>query len=295
MVVDQCLRRYLIADAHGHVADDARRRSGDGEETELDLLLLNLRLERLEVCVGRALRRVGLLELLLADGAGRIQLVVPLLLLTREGQGGFGRCELSLLARHCRLLSPRVDFHERGALPYPVARHHEDLRDLAVDLRLHGGRFQRPERGDVLAGVLDRRRMSGREHHRCGRHALAWRRSGGPPIARARHRHDGCQRGPPRHRHLLNLLQDRTDVESGAFGPLPSAMANREAFAPPRNSTRRFSAGSADGDSRNGMRRQNRQTTRKFCNGLKPSYCVNYRNSRVSDRMVRLLVGIPLA
>jgi hypothetical protein len=175
---------------------DARGRGRDREEAELDLLLLHLRLERLEVGVGRALRGVGLFELLLADGACRVQFVVPLLLLAREVQSGFGRRELSLLARHRGLLSPRVDFHERGALPYTVARHHEDLRDLTVDLRLDRGGPQRFERRDVLAGIFDRRRVSRREHHRCWRHALPRRRAGRRPIAAGerRSKHDGAKK-----------------------------------------------------------------------------------------------------
>jgi hypothetical protein len=85
-----------------------------------------------------ACRALRLLEGLLADRPGRVELAVPLLLLTREADRRVGRDELGFLARDRSLLPPRVDLHQGRAEPDPVARRHQDLRNLAVDLGLHG-------------------------------------------------------------------------------------------------------------------------------------------------------------
>src|SRR2546422_1930408 len=183
------LRRHQMPDADRHVADDARGRRGDGVVTQLHLLLLHLRLQRLEIRFSGAQRRLRLLELLLADRAGFVELARTLHLLAREGDAGVLRGELRLLARDRRLLSPRIDLEERLAVADAVARLHEDLRDLAVGLRLDGRRAQRFQGRDVLGRVFDGPRARRRERHRRRGHGR-WTGRGLVAIARERGERD---------------------------------------------------------------------------------------------------------
>ena len=135
----------------------------DREVAQLDDLLLELRLQRLEIGLGGLKAGRRLLLFLLADRAGRVELRGTLGLLPRERDRGFARRQLGLLSRDGRLLSPRIDLDDRCALRDLVSRFHEDLRDLTVDLRLDGGRAQRPHGRDVFGGLLDRRHLRGRD------------------------------------------------------------------------------------------------------------------------------------
>src|SRR5204862_503805 len=77
---------------------------------------------------------LGLLELLLADGAGRVELAGAGLLLPREVDRGFTRGALRLLAGDGRLLPAGIDLDERRSRGDAVARCDEDLGDLTLDL-----------------------------------------------------------------------------------------------------------------------------------------------------------------
>jgi hypothetical protein len=77
-----------------------------------------------------------------------------------------------LLARHRRLLAARIDLQERGAFLDAVARLHEDLRDLAVDLRLNRRRIEGLERGHVFGRVVERRQARAHDLHGSRRKAL---------------------------------------------------------------------------------------------------------------------------
>ena len=190
------LRRHLIPDPHGHVADDAARGRGHRVVAELHLLLLNLGLQRLEVRFGGFEQRFRLLELLLADGAGRVERARALLLLPRVAHVGFPRGALGFLARDGGLLATRIDLHERRTLRHAVARLHQDLGYLPVDLGLDRRRVERFESRDVLGRVLNGARVRGRQLHGGRREALPARRC--PLIAAAAddHHERGSRRDP---------------------------------------------------------------------------------------------------
>jgi hypothetical protein len=134
------------------------------------LLLLHLRLQRFRIRLGRVQRRLGLFQLLLADRAHFVELARTLHLLPCEVDVGFLGGQLGLLARDRRLLAARVDLKQRRAIADPIARFHEDLRDLPVGLRLDGGRTQRLQRRHVLGRVLQRCRLGSLDADRCWRH-----------------------------------------------------------------------------------------------------------------------------
>jgi len=145
---------------------------------------------------------------LFADGAGGIELARPLRPLARIGHRRLARGTLGLLARDGGLLPARIDLHQRRAGRDAVARFHEDLRDLPVDLRLDGRRMQRLERGDVFGRVLDRRRPGRRNRHHDGRKG---RRRGGrlSPVAGRGQRcgqHDDGLTAAEHHPGYIHLL-----------------------------------------------------------------------------------------
>ena len=96
--------RHAVADADRNVADDAGGRRGDAVVAELDPLLADLLLDRLELRLGRLHGGVGLLELLLADGAGVEQRLRALGLLSRKLHVGLARRAHATRGRHRRLL-----------------------------------------------------------------------------------------------------------------------------------------------------------------------------------------------
>jgi hypothetical protein len=185
------------------VCDDTcipTRGGRDGVVTQLHLLLLDLRLQRLEAGFGGLERSLRPLELLLADGAGREQLARPLLLLARVGDVGFPRGALRFPARHGGLLPLGIDLHQAGTLIHPIAGLHVDLRDLPVDLRLDGRRSQRFERRDVFgrvfegggAGIDDSDRGRREARGRSARALLG--RSAAARRGRERQKCGGCRR-----------------------------------------------------------------------------------------------------
>ena len=183
-------RRHLIADAHRDVADHAVGRRGDGVVAELHLLLLHLRVERLQIRLGRLARRLGLLELLLADRAGLVELLRALLLLAGVVHIRLLQLALGFLARDGRALASRIDLEERRARPDPLAGPDGDLRDLPLDLGLHRRRSQRFQRRDVFARVLDRRGAGDSDLDRRGRKGHAARRRPLLTFAAANRRHE---------------------------------------------------------------------------------------------------------
>ncbi|MNC85878.1 hypothetical protein D3C83_14970 [compost metagenome] len=125
--------------------------------------------------------RLRLLEIGQADGAPVVQLLHPCQLLPRQGQVGFARRALRFDHADGRLLTFGVDLHQRLAGAHAITGGDEDLAHVPVDLRLHGGRAQRADRGDELRRLRDGMRRendrvdAGRRRRRRG----PVRRSGG--------------------------------------------------------------------------------------------------------------------
>jgi hypothetical protein len=81
------------------------------------------------------------------------------------------------LARDSGLLAPRIDLEELGALGHALSGLDDDLRDLAIDLGLHGRGSERLQRGNVLGRILNIRGLDLLEPYH-GR-----RRTAAPPAA----------------------------------------------------------------------------------------------------------------
>ena len=177
------LRRDLVPHAHRHVADGPGRWRGERVVTELHFLLLQLRLQRLQLRLGRPQAGFRLFELLFADRSRGEQFAGALLLLSRERDVGFPCRALRFLTEDRGLLAAWIDLHQRRSLWDAVARLHEDLCDLPVDLRLDGRGAQRLEGADIFSGVVDGRCTRRRDRHGGRRHR---RRRGGrlTPVAR---------------------------------------------------------------------------------------------------------------
>ena len=181
----QRLRRDLHADARRHVADDAGGRRGDRVVAQLHLLLLHLRLQRLRGCASAVRSAVCACS-------------SSCLLMAPAANSSLARCcccrakatLASRAARSASWLDTAACWRcgsiciSRRALADAIARLHEDLGDLPVDLRLDRRRPQRLERRDVLGRVFERGRPRVDELDRRRRKRLA----GWPPGLPGRRR-----------------------------------------------------------------------------------------------------------
>ena len=166
---------HAIAFANGDVTDDACLRRGHAVVLQLDLLLVDLRVQRREPRLGGTQRVLCLFELLPADRPRRHQRFEPLHLLTPvlhvcldAGAAGFG-------AAHRRLLLVRLDLDDGRAERHTITRLDEDAGDHAVDFRLDGRRSQRSDGRDESGRLLDRLLLERDRGH------AHWRRRSAPP------------------------------------------------------------------------------------------------------------------
>ena len=112
---------YAIAYVYRNVSHNAGSLRMHLEVTELNILLLDLRVHRLYVSVGRVVRRLRLVEVLTADDSRRKEPLSAIQLHLRQLQRCFFGRALGFPVRHRRRLPSRIDLHQRLALLYDIA------------------------------------------------------------------------------------------------------------------------------------------------------------------------------
>ena len=144
-----------VANADGYIPDDARTRRDYLVVMQLDLLLVDLSIERVQLRLGSVEGGARLVEILLADYAGVGKAIDAFVILLRPYDlGNLGGAGV-FLAFDRGLLLGRIDLHHGRAVSDAFAGVDEDLRNDAFYLRHDHGGVAGFQGGDVVGGVVD--------------------------------------------------------------------------------------------------------------------------------------------
>ncbi len=201
---------HAIAHAHGNVANESVGGSIHAIVVQLRLLLLDLRVERFELVLGCFEVGARLIVILLAGYTGIEEFLRALPLNLREMNVRFLSGAGSFLASQGGLLLDWVNLHERGSGFHAVARSHENIRDLPLDLGIQDDRMAGLEGSQVFRRFGDRHRLNDGRLDRNGGRLLV---TSGLLLSAARdHRreaHDGEQRAQSDFRREMRALAYR--------------------------------------------------------------------------------------
>ncbi len=120
---------------------------------QLHLLLLQLCVERFELLFRGFVIGLRLIEILFGHDARVEQLLRAVELLLGVGDVCDLRRARGCLTSHRGFLLQRINLNQRLTGGHAIARLHEDLRDLAFDLRIDSRRMSRFERREILGRV----------------------------------------------------------------------------------------------------------------------------------------------
>ncbi len=157
-----------VADADGYITDYACTGRDYLVVVQLDLLLIDLSIERVQLRLGCVESGAGLVEILLADYAGVGQTADAIVILLRPFHlGDLGGAGV-LLAFDRGLLLGGINLHHGRARGDAFTGVDEDLRNDAFDLRHDHGGIARFQGGDVVGGVVNILGLSGLDFDRHG-------------------------------------------------------------------------------------------------------------------------------
>jgi len=108
---------------------------------QLNLLFMELRVQRFELGFRRVQSRLGLIQLLFADDSGSVQAAGPFILFARVDEVGFLGSARILLAAHRGLLLGRINLHQARSCLDGCAGLYINLCDPAIDLGHDHGRI----------------------------------------------------------------------------------------------------------------------------------------------------------
>ena len=153
--------RNPVPDPYRDVAYDAGAGSGYPIVVQLHRFLPHLRVQSFQLGPGLVKRRLRLVERLLADHFRLVQAAVAVEFLLVPHQFGFLGFDRVFLGFQGGLLLGRINLHQGRSGGDAGAGVHENVGDLAFDLRHDHGGFARLQGGDVLRGVVYRDQLGG--------------------------------------------------------------------------------------------------------------------------------------
>jgi len=148
---------YAIANANRDVADNAFPQCDDLEIVELNLLLFDLRIQRLQLCFRGIERSLRLIEILFADHSSFVQAVRAFERLLRQCDIGLLCLTHLLLAADGGLLFSRIDLHQGSARCNMITRVDINLRDLTFDFGHDNSRVAGFQGRNIFRGFVDGR------------------------------------------------------------------------------------------------------------------------------------------